>query len=387
MKKCYLIIAILFSIVLSANGQRRRTPKPPKLTPEEQVRQAKLERMIPKTQQVMFIDSIVVDKQQFLRHYRLMPEVGHLASYHDFFQSNHQPNGYVYVNELGTRCYLSQEAPDSTINLYMSDNIDNHWTRPVALKGINNAGEFSRVNYPFMMGDGQTFYFAAEGEDGLGGYDIYATRFDTEKGHFLHPANIGMPFNSEANDYMYVVDEYSNLGWFATDRNQADNLVCIYIFEPTLTRKTYGSLGLDSEQILPYSRIDRITDTWSDSTAVANALNRLQKVSKKKKAPKIASDFMFTINDTLTYTRVSDFKADGNLQHFKQLTSLTNRYQRLMNTLERARDYYSTATPEERNELRPEILASEKEQHKLYIEIKNLQKKIRNQEIIFLTNH
>ena len=32
---------------------------------------------------------------------------------------------------------------------------------------------------------------------------------------YLVPENVGMPFNSPYNDYMYVIDEYNNLGWFA----------------------------------------------------------------------------------------------------------------------------------------------------------------------------
>lgn len=233
MKIPAIILSALLLLSLPATAQRRKTP--PRLTPEQQARQAKLERMRTNTQRIMFVDSFVVDKQQFLQAYHLAPEVGQLARFQDIFNTRNQPNAYVYVNELGNRCYLSQEAPDSTVNLYTSETLDNRWSRPVALRGINDDREFRRVNYPFMMGDGQTFYFAAEGDEGLGGYDIYVTRYDAEAGSFLHPANIGMPFNSEANDYMYVVDEYSNLGWFATDRNQTDGKVCIYVFLPSPT--------------------------------------------------------------------------------------------------------------------------------------------------------
>ena len=34
-----------------------------------------------------------------------------------------------------------------------------------------------------------------------------------------------MPFNSPYNDYMYVIDEYNNLGWFASDRFQPEGKV------------------------------------------------------------------------------------------------------------------------------------------------------------------
>ncbi|MFR3186749.1 MAG: hypothetical protein ACLTOV_01045 [Phocaeicola sp.] len=43
---------------------------------------------------------------------------------------------------------------------------------------------------------------------------------------------MGMPFNSPYNDYMYALDDFNNLGWFATDRFQPEGKVCIYVFAP-----------------------------------------------------------------------------------------------------------------------------------------------------------
>ena len=70
------------------------------------------------------------------------------------------------------------------------------------------------------MSDGITLYYASDGEGSLGGYDIFVTRYDSENGNYLRPDNIGMPFNSPANDYMYAIDEFNNIGWFASDRYQ-----------------------------------------------------------------------------------------------------------------------------------------------------------------------
>lgn len=381
-----LIIGLMF-LTLPVMSQKRKVKQ---LTPEQleqQAKQEKLDRMTAKTQCIMFIDSIVVNKQQFLQAYHLAPEVGKIARYQDFFNTSKQPNAYVHVNELGSRCFYSIEQADSTMQLFASDNINNRWSHPQPLQGINDDRQFLRVNYPFMMGDGQTFYFAAEGDEGLGGYDIYVTRYDDEDKVFLHPANIGMPFNSEANDYLYVIDEYSNLGWFATDRNQSVDSVCIYTFIPPKSRQTYSASGLSPEEIVRFARIDRIADTWTDETARQEALQRLHSLSGKETAKVTVNDFHFVINDDVVYTRPSDFKASGNLQRFQQLTALNKRYEHLVEALDKARDYYATASEEERNELRPEILASEQKQHELYLDIHRMEKIIRNNENIFLTKN
>ena len=386
MKIRCLLISLLMLLTLSATAQKRKAPKP-KLTPEQIERQAKLERMTENTQRILFIDSAVVPKAQFLSAYCLAPEVGQVARYQDIFNSQQQPDAYVHVNELRSRCYLSLAPTDTTMQLYKSENLENRWSRPQQLKGINDDGLFQRVNYPFMMGDGQTFYFAAEGGDGLGGYDIYVTRYDAEEDQFLHPVNIGMPFNSEANDYLYVIDEYSNLGWFATDRNQSSDSVCVYLFLPPASRRTYSAEGLDIEEIAPYARIDRIADTWTDDTARQDALTRLQDISKRRHQRTDDREFTFVINDDVTYTRLSEFRAPGSSRLFQELQSLRQQHQRLVTALDKAREYYAQATQSERNELRSEILASERTQSQLQRQIHDTEKTIRNSEIIFLTKN
>ena len=386
MKIRCLLISLLMLLTLSATAQKRKAAKP-KLTPEQIEHQAKLERMTENTQRILFIDSVVVPKAQFLSAYCLAPEVGQVARYQDIFNSKQQPDAYVHVNELGSRCFLSLAPTDTTMQLYKSDNLENRWSRPQLLKGINDEGLFQRVNYPFMMGDGQTFYFAAEGGDGLGGYDIYVTRYDAEEDQFLHPVNIGMPFNSEANDYLYVIDEYSNLGWFATDRNQPSDSVCVYLFLPPTSRRTYTAEGLDIEEIAPYARIDRIADTWTDDAARQEALTRLQDISKRRHQKTDDHEFTFVVNDDVTYTRLSEFRAPGSSRLFQELQSLRQQYQRLATALDKARDYYAQAAQEERDELRSEILASERTQSQLQRQIHDTEKTIRNSEIIFLTKN
>ena len=105
MKTYRLLIGFLLFLALPAMAQKRKAPQ---LTPEQQAHKAKLEKMTANTQRIMFIDSMVVDKQHFLQYYKLSPEIGRVARYQDFFHTQQQPNAYVYVNELGTRCYLSQ---------------------------------------------------------------------------------------------------------------------------------------------------------------------------------------------------------------------------------------------------------------------------------------
>ena len=381
-----VIIAFMLMLTLQTVAQKRKGNRAPQPTPEMIQKQERTQRMISNTERIMFIDSIVVEKEAFLNAYNLNPEMGSIDTYQHHFGQKRQPNGYVYVNELGNKCLLSQENNEGIINLYSSERVNNKWTRPTKLRGINDSGQYLRANFPFMMGDGQTLYFAAEGEDGLGGYDIYMTTYDAESDSYLSPVNIGMPFNSEANDYMYVIDEYDSLGWFATDRNQPEGKVCVYTFLPSENRRTYSPEEFTSEEIAAFARLESIMATWDDKTKLDQALTRMQRAALRKRQKVTGREFRFVINDDVTYYHLSDFKAPDNARRYQQLMSIQLRYRALSNKLDAVRDYYITAGKEEREELKEEILVSEKKQLELYRDINVLRKDIRNRENIFLTN-
>ena len=373
-----LSVFLLLLLTLSLSAQKRKVPI---LTAEQQARQAKLLRMMENTQRITFIDSIVIGKKQFLQAYSLSKEVGQIGRYQDFFHDTQQPEGFIHVNELCSHCYLSLAPNDTMLQLYLCDNINNKWSRPKALKELNDMKQFRRMNYPFMMGDGETLYFAAEDNEGLGGYDIYVTRYNSEENTFLHPVNIGMPFNSEGNDYLYVIDEYCNLGWFATDRRQSPDSVCVYTFIPPTVRQTYQAEGLNPEKLVSLARLERIEDTREDSLAYHDAMKRLQDIREQQNDQSANRSFTFVINDNITYFQLSDFRVTGNSRRFTELRTLLRQYERLSTALENARNSYASADAAGQAELRPEILAAEQKKHELHGKIKQLEKIIRNTEI------
>ena len=382
-----MLFITLLMLTSSADAQRKKkNVRQPAPTAEELKQKEKMDRMIANTAQVMFIDSFVVNKSDFLSRYILNPEAGKLDTYQKIYNTQRQPNAYVYINELGNRCFLSQENNEGVINLYSSERVDNKWTRQTKLRGINDRQEFKRVNYPYMLGDGETLYFAAEGEEGLGGYDIYTSIYDKDTQRFLQPVNLGMPFNSEANDYMFVIDEYSNIGWFASDRNQPADTVCIYVFVPE-SRKTYNTEVYTTEQITNFARITSIADTWTDKQKLDQALARLQMTRDRSRQTVQGRDFIFVINDDITYYQLSDFKEPGNVKRYHELSSLRATYNKITKALQQARDYWPTAPKDEVDELYTEVVATEERQVELYQRIHDKEKEIRNKEILFLTKN
>ena len=377
--KTIAIIALALLVPLSMQAQKKKKviKRPIAVVPEEPAEDPRLTEMRELTQQIIFFDSVVVEKNHFLSAIRLHPESGRLSSFNDFFRVQGTPDGYVYLNEMGNKCYFSDVSDDGGLRLFTSDKLGSEWSSPTPLKGISEG--ISEANYPFMMADGTTFYFAAKGEESIGGYDIFMTRYDAEDGRFFKPENIGMPFNSEANDYMYAIDETNNIGYFVTDRRQPEDKVCVYMFIPPTTRRNYNVESLSDEQLRGYADISRIADTWGNGKErklALERLNSLQETGREENKPEMT----FVINDQTTYTSVSQFRHPDSKGLYAELQEAKRQLEDTQVLLEKSRNYFAKASADDKQTLRPEILDAEKKLERLIADTKSLEKRIRNAE-------
>ena len=376
-----IALALLIPISVSAQKQQKKKTvikNPPVVVVEEPQEDPRIVEMREATQKIVFIDSVVVAKNDFLSSIRLNPESGSLTTYDQFFRSQEHPNGYVFVNEMGNKCYFSDEDDNGRMKLYTCDKLGKEWSEQSPVKGIGEG--ITEANYPFMMTDGTTFYFAAKGHESVGGYDIFVTRYDSDDGQFLKPENIGMPFNSEANDYMYAIDEISNIGYFVTDRRQPAGKVCVYIFIPPTSRHTYDLDTYSEEQLRDLSEIRRIASTWDSSKERKQALERLKSIGTRTTIQQPKSEMEMIINDQVTYSSVSQFRSPDSLPLFQQLTDTKRKMAETQNTLEKSRAYYAKANKEDKNVLRTEILEGEDDILRLTYQVSDLEKRIRNAE-------
>lgn len=233
------------------------------------------ERLIRSVENITVIDSFVVDKQRFLDAYKLSEQAGTLKMTNDG-SGNDDDMTVEFINEMGDKMLLSGKDENGNSKLYASVKLIDSWSNPQKLKGIKE--DMTVLNFPFLDSDGTTLYFSAKGDDSLGGYDIFITRADSEENSFFKPDNIGYPFNSRFNDYMYAIDDYNNLGWFASDRYQPEGKVCVYVFVPNESKITYDYDAVGEDKMISLAKLDNIALTQTDNNTVARAKQRLAKV-------------------------------------------------------------------------------------------------------------
>ena len=369
---------ILFCQVTYAQKKRTKTPAKKKVeTVQRSPEELLFENMLESTQRVFFIDSIVVDKEDFIKHIPLPRECGTISAIQEG-----ENTVAAYINEFGNKKYYSVRDTTGNAAIYTSDKLGNDWSKPMGLTGIDN---ISNPDYPFMMPDGTTFYFSQTGDDTLGGYDIFVTRYDGSTGEFLKPNNMGLPFNSTANDYMYVVDELDSLGWLVTDRFQPEGKVCIYTFVPSKTRENFDLAEMSESEVRQFATIQSIQDTWPSEEAREVALQRLQNMMTRNTQLHETASFTFEINDEITYHSPDDFLSASARKKFMELLQLKERNQENLQRLETMRERYYHADDAERASMRKNILDAEKELERQNVSILNTEKNIRNEEIMLLT--
>ena len=144
--------------------------------------------MLRGTERVVFVDSFKVGRQQVLASLRLSRGAGQIVN-----MKTEASNLRVQPAELGTAGYINElkdrivfAAADSAhdnVLLHEAYRSGNGWGRAVPLEGMQDGATCQ--DFPFLMPDGVTLYYAAQGEGSLGGYDIFVTRYNADTKQFL----------------------------------------------------------------------------------------------------------------------------------------------------------------------------------------------------------
>lgn len=391
----------LLSTTIAAQKKKRRPTEDIEALERLQDLVQRLSTKLYATERIVFIDSVVCPKDQFLRAIRLTRESGRLDTYASTYHTNDVLGATLYENELANKRYLAISQPvdqasssdsvaqGTALRLAVSDKIGENWSSPTLLTGLND--DDTSQNYPFLLSDGVTLYYAATGPESIGGYDIFISRSDGEDGSFLAPENVGFPFNSTANDYLLAIDELAQMGWLVTDRRQPEGQVCIYNFIPNESREVYGD-ETDEVQLRNLARLTSIRDTWPTAKGetkrartddiVQASRQRLVDLRAGKAFGKTESpDFIFVIDDNRTYTRLADFRSPAARQKMQTYLQQKKSAETDAIMLQRLRDNYVTAQASQRKQISETILRLEVNHESQLQQINHLAKEIRNTEI------
>ncbi len=209
----------------------------------------------------------------------------------------------MYVPEGTGRIFYSADDSDGIRNIYMTELQDTIWTRPALLN--EHMTSPSDEIYPMLSADGKTMYFSSKGLYGVGGYDIYMSEWSEEDKDWSVPVNMGFPYSSVADDFLFINTEDDKYTIFASNRDCSADSVWVYVleFDSMPVRRAADSPAqlLELSHLMPSDTSENLDET--DVSAAIPENEGTQRYMTKMKEVRALRDSISLYNASLENVR------------------------------------------------------------------------------------
>ncbi len=140
----------------------------------------------------------------------------------DIFSTLYYPEGTQDI-------YYSAKDENGVRNLRFIHLKDSVWTAPQPVGEAQTSAEDEI--FPMLSPDGKQLFFASKGLYGMGGYDLYVCTRNEDTGGWDNPVNMGIPYSSPYDDFLFINSRDGKYSIFASNRGCQPDSVCIYVLE------------------------------------------------------------------------------------------------------------------------------------------------------------
>ena len=211
--------------------------------------------------------------------------------------------------------YFSAEGDEGVRNLYVTEQQDTVWSVPVLLEKQSTTD--SNEIYPMLSPDGKTLYFSSKGFYGAGGYDLYKSVLDEATQTWSVPQNMGFPYSSPADDFLYVESEDGEYAVFASNRECPADSVWVYVLQ--YEDYPVHSAVTDPDELLELSRLDPpVSEAKKDKADIPHSTLTLSYMEKMSEVRSLRDSLQAT-NAALEALR-TDFAFSNDAEERMRLT-------------------------------------------------------------------
>lgn len=244
--------------------------------------------------------------------WRAIPNQLDSASGHKFARA-------LFARDDARTLYWSAQDNEGIRNIYTSTLRDTLWTLPSLLN--EHMTSASDEIYPILSPDGKSLFFSSAGLYGIGGYDIYVSRWNDDSNDWDAPVNMGFPYSSPADDFLYADSEDGRYTVFASNRDCSADSVWVYVleFDNVPVRRAVESPEelLDIAQLMPAESGKEESLSDNDKTAeIQSYMHKLVEVKGLRDSVAVHSALAAEGKGAASLLRFKDMlsSAQGQLQ-------------------------------------------------------------------------
>ena len=200
--------------------------------------------------------------------------------------ADHRYARAAFVADEAKTIYWSAEDSEGIRNIYTSSLRDTLWSLPSLLNEQMTSA--SDEIYPMLSPDGKSLFFSSAGLYGVGGYDIYVSGWNDDANDWDAPVNMGFPYSSPADDFLYIDTEDNHYSVFASNRDCSADSVWVYVLE-------YDNVPVrrsvkDPQELMDIAELKPLESASSESVSVKGKSADMQSYVLKFKEVKSLRD-------------------------------------------------------------------------------------------------
>lgn len=191
--------------------------------------------------------------------------------------------GYAVYNDKDKRIYFSAVDNTNRSDIYFITKLDDgRWSSPENLELVNSPAD---EILPVLSSNGKELFFSSNGLFGVGGFDVYVSKWDDNTSSWSFPQNLGFPYSTPFDDLLYLNSDDGKYTFLSSNRkSKGTDKLTIYKLE-------FDNIPL-RRSISNLEEIAQIASMETVAQQIANGTN----VSKKRPVVEGSEEYSMLVN-------------------------------------------------------------------------------------------